>query len=162
MSTSHILLICTERWLSFRYSTQLLLWFYGIQKRGMRRSSIAFVPSESDTSLLVFFKKIWFVYFWPHWVFTAVHGLNRCGEPRLLPRCGARASHCGGISGCRAWTLEDAGSSSCGSQALAWDQELWRMGLAAQQHIRSSQTSNQTCVPCICRQILFFFFFNLI
>ena len=83
---------------------------------------------------------------------------SSCGEPRLLPRCGARASHCGGISGCRAWTLEDAGSSSCGSQALAWDQELWRMGLAAQQHIRSSQTSNQTCVPCICRQILFFFF----
>ena len=87
---------------------------------------------------------------------------SSCGEPRLLPRCGARASHCGGISGCRAWPLEDAGSSSCGSQALAWDQELWCMGLAAQQHIRSSWTSNQTCVPCIGRQILFFCFFNLI
>ena len=43
---------------------------------------------------------------------------SSCGEPRLLPHCGARASHCGGVSGCRAWALEDAGFSSCGSQAL--------------------------------------------
>ena len=43
---------------------------------------------------------------------------SSCCEPRLLPRCGAWASHCGGVSGCRAWALEDAGFSSCGSQAL--------------------------------------------
>ena len=33
-------------------------------------------------------------------------------------------------------------------------QELWHMGLAALQHVGSSQTRDRTCVPCIGRQIL--------
>ena len=36
---------------------------------------------------------------------------SSCGEPRLLPNCGAWASHCGGISGCRAWTPQRMGAS---------------------------------------------------
>ena len=45
------------------------------------------------------------------------------------------------------------GSSSCGTQA----QQLWRMGLVAPRHVGYSRTRDQTCVPCIGRQILFFF-----
>ena len=88
----------------------------------MRRSSIAFVPSESDTSLLVFFFFFKFNFICLCLATLSLHCYARpfssCGEPRLLPNCGARASHCGGVSGCRAWTLEDGGFSSCGSQAL--------------------------------------------
>ena len=39
-----------------------------------------------------------------------------------------------------------------GSRALA--QELWSMGLVAPWHVGSSQIRDQTCVPCIARQIL--------
>ena len=38
-------------------------------------------------------------------------------------RCGARASHCGGFSCCRAWAL-GAGFSSCSTRA----QQLWLTG----------------------------------
>ena len=85
----------------------------------MTRSGIAFVPSESDTSLLVFFKKNFICLFLAE---VSLHCYARpfssCGEPRLLPNCGARAPQCHGVSGYRAWTLEDRGFSSCGSQAL--------------------------------------------
>ena len=80
---------------------------------------------------------------------------SSCGEPRLLPRCG-----CTGFSLRWRLGLQSMGSRGCRLQQLwfagsrAWDQELWRTGLAAQQHIRSSWTSNQTRVPCIGRQIL--------
>ena len=36
-----------------------------------------------------------------------------------------------------------------GSRAQA--QELWRMSRVAPQHVESSQTRDQTGVPCICR-----------
>ena len=38
---------------------------------------------------------------------------SSCGEPGLLPSCGARASHCGGFSCCRAQALGTVGFSSC-------------------------------------------------
>ena len=49
--------------------------------------------------------KIFFIYFWLHWVFIAVRAslwLRRAGTTL---RCGARASHCGGLSCCRAQAL---------------------------------------------------------
>ena len=42
------------------------------------------------------------------------------------------------------------GFSSCSS----WAQQLWCLGLAAPWQVKSSQTRNQTCVPCIGRWIL--------
>ena len=36
---------------------------------------------------------------------------------------------------------------------------MWRTGLVAPRHVRSSQTRARTRVPCIGRQILFFFLF---
>ena len=56
-------------------------------------------------------------------LFMAVLGLCRCtrafsscGEQGLLSSCGMLASHCGGVSYCRAWALE-CRLSSCGTQA---------------------------------------------
>ena len=59
-------------------------------------------------------------------------------------------------------TGSSTGLSSCGSWAQqlrlvgcrAWAQSLWCMGLVAPRHRKSSQTRDQTCVPCIGRQIL--------
>ena len=56
----------------------------------------------------------WFIY-WLCWVFIAAQGLfSSCGEQGLLSSCGAWASHCGGFSFCRAWTLGHK-LSSCGA-----------------------------------------------
>ena len=52
--------------------------------------------------------------------------------------CGARASHCGGFSCCRAWALG------------AWASVVAVCGM----HVGSSWTRDQTCVPCIGRRIL--------
>ena len=55
---------------------------------------------------------------------------------------GARACHYRGLS-------------CCGAQAPdAQAQQLWLTGLAAPQHVGSSQTRARTRVPCIGRQIL--------
>ena len=42
--------------------------------------------------------------------------LLQYGEWGLLSSCGARASHCGGFSCCRAWAFELAGFSSAWAQ----------------------------------------------
>ena len=56
--------------------------------------------------------------------------------------CGARASHCRGLS-------------CCGAQAPdAQAQQLWLTGPVAPWHVGSSQTRARTRVPCIGRQIL--------
>ena len=56
--------------------------------------------------------------------------------------CGARASHCRGLS-------------CCGAQAPdAQAQQLWPTGLVAPRHVGSSQTRAPTRVPCVGRQIL--------
>ena len=39
-------------------------------------------------------------------------------------------------------------------------QYLWRMGIATPRHMGSSWTRDQTCVPYIGRDILFFSFFK--
>ena len=47
------------------------------------------------------------------------------------------------------------GLSSCCSWAQEhWLSSLWSMGLVAPWHVGSSQTRDQTCVPCTARQIL--------
>ena len=65
------------------------------------------------------------------WAFSS------CGEKGLLSSCGAWASHC-------------RGSSCYGAQA----QQLSYMGLVTLSHVGSFQTRDQTCIPCIGRQIL--------
>ena len=64
-------------------------------------------------------------YFWLHWDFVAVRGLSLVARARATLRCGARASHSGGFSCCRARALGTWASvvvarrlSSCGSWAL--------------------------------------------
>ena len=56
--------------------------------------------------------------------------------------CGARASHCRGLS-------------CCGAQAPdAQAQQLWLTGPVAPRHVGSSQTRARTRVPCIGRRTL--------
>ena len=62
-------------------------------------------------------------------------------------RFSARASHCLGLSHCRAWALGTQASvvvarglSSYGSQALECRLSSWRMGLVALRHVGSSRT----------------------
>ena len=71
------------------------------------------------------------------------------GKWGLLSSCGAQASYCSSFSCCRAQPLGRAGFSSCGTQA----QWLSYMGLAAPRHVGSSQTRDQTGVPCTARWI---------
>ena len=63
--------------------------------------------------------------FWQRWVCCCVRAFSSCGERGPLFCCGARASHCGGFSRCRAQALGTwasvvvaRGLSSCGSRAL--------------------------------------------
>ena len=55
--------------------------------------------------LVSFFKINLFIYFWLCWVFVAVRGLSLVVASRAALHCGARASHCGGLSCCRARAL---------------------------------------------------------
>ena len=118
-----------------------------------------------------------FLFFWLHWVFVAVHGLS------LVAASGGYSSwRCAGFSCCRAWALgvwasvvaargpqsvqvsvvAVCGLSSCGAQAQqlwlagsrAEAQQLWHTGLVALWHVGSSWTRDQTRVPCIGRRIL--------
>ena len=57
-----------------------------------------------------------------HWVFTAARGLSPVAASRGGSSCGVEASHRGGFSCCRAWTLQHAGFSNCGACAqMLWD-----------------------------------------
>ena len=62
------------------------------------------------TSILIFKNKYLFIYFWLCWVFVALWSFSSCG---------AQASHCGGLSYCRAWALGCEDFSSCGSVQLS-------------------------------------------
>ena len=69
-----------------------------------------------DMVLLPLKKKI--IYFWPCWVFVAMHGLfSSCGKWGPLSRCSEQASHCSGFSCCSAWVLGHTGFSSCAMRA---------------------------------------------
>ena len=120
---------------------------------------------------------------WLYWVFIAAHGLSPAAAtkvclfflvvPRLLTEVAlllrSMCSRHAGFSSCssRAQQLQLKGSviaarglSSCSSQAqqlqLAGSRtqtQLWHTVLVAPQHVESSQTRNQTHVPCTGRQI---------
>jgi hypothetical protein len=73
----------------------------------------------------------------------------------------AQASYCDGFSCCRAWALDvwasvvaAHGLSTCSSQTLelAGFNSCGAWTSAAPWHVASSQTRDQTCVPCIGRQ----------
>ena len=74
------------------------------------------------------------------YLFLFVLGLCCCMW--AFSSCDVRASHCSGFSSCGAWALGITGFSSSNS---------W--GLLAPRHVESSWTRDQTCVPCIDRQI---------
>ena len=91
------------------------------------------------------FKKIYsFIY-----LLLAVLG-HSCMEQRLHSRCGAQASHWGGFS-CGEQTLCPQASVFAAVGSVA---HLWFSDLVAQGHVESSQTKDQTSVPCIGRCIL--------
>ena len=106
----------------------------------------------------------------PFYLFIlAALGLHRfswafcsCSEWELVSSCGAKASHCGGFSFCRAQTLDTwdsvklqhSGLVAVAPSSRAQTQQLWHTGLAALQHVESSLTRDRTHVPCIVRQIL--------
>ena len=83
-----------------------------------------------------------------NYIFMAALGLRCC--MRAFSSCSVQASHCSGVSCCRAQALGHAGFRSCS----VWAQQLWCMGLVALSHVGSSRTSDQTGVPCIARWIL--------
>ena len=74
----------------------------------------------------------------PH---CCVQAFSNCQEQGLLSSCSVWASP-GGFSCCR--------SRARGAQA----QQLWHMGSAALWYVRSSQTRDQTSVPCFAGRIL--------
>ena len=69
-------------------------------------------------------------------------GFLQLRQAGATPHRGARASHCRGLSCCRAQAPD------------AQAQQLWLTGLVALRHVGSSQTRARTRVPCIGRQIL--------
>ena len=104
--------------------------------------------SEMETpdcrTYILFFKFIYFILF----IYGCVGSSFLCEGFLQLRRAGttlhrgARASHYRGLS-C-------SGAQAPDAQA----QQLWLTGLVAPQHVGSSRTRAQTCVPCIGRWIL--------
>ena len=86
-----------------------------------------------------------FFYFRLWWVFTQV--LSRCAKQGLL-----FLQHVGLVamaSLVAEHSSRPVGFSSCSSQALALAQYVWTMGSVAPRRVGSSQTRDQTSVPCI-------------
>ena len=82
------------------------------------------------------------------WVFVAVHGLSLIAASRgysLVAMHGLLIE----------WLPLLQGAGSRASCCSMWAQELWQRDLGAQGHVRSSQTRDQTLVPCTSRQILY-------
>ena len=72
------------------------------------------------------------------------------GQVGAPPHCHAQASHCGGFSCCDALAVGRAGFMGAAARTLS----LWYTGSAAPRYVESSQSRDQTHVPCISRQIL--------
>ena len=85
-------------------------------------------------------------YFWLHWVFMAVLRLSLVEVRRLLIEVAPLAAELR-LQGTRAQQLWLTGSG-------VWAQYLWCMGLVLLPHVQYSQTRDQTCFPCLGRQIL--------
>ena len=69
-------------------------------------------------------------------------GFLQLRQAGATPHRGVRASHCRGLSCCRAQAPD------------AQAQQLWLTGLAAPRHVGSSRIGTRTHVPCIGRRIL--------
>ena len=97
-----------------------------------------------------FFLSFFFFLFWLILVFVAAQGLSL-----VVMRQGYLLSQCSGFSLRWLLLLQRTGSRHVGFMSFrAWTQQLWHRGLAALWHVGSSQTRDQTHVPCIDRQIL--------
>ena len=131
--------------------------------RFMNNKGKFLIYTGGEVHIMRFSKKLINFYFWLHQVFVAAHewGLFQLRRAGATLHRGARASHCGGFSCCRARAL-GAGFSSCGAWAQqlwltgsrAQVQQLWHTGLVAPWHVGSSWTRAETHVPCIGRWIL--------
>ena len=83
-----------------------------------------------------------YLYFWLCWIFVALH--------RLLCRCWAQASHCREHE---LQYLQHMGLVVEVQGPCVWALLLWHSGLVALQCMESSQTRDQTHVPCIGKRI---------
>ena len=110
------------------------------------------VPS-SFVFILFFYHLINFIF---HWAGSSCCAgtSSRCGEWGLLSRCSAQASHCGSVSYCGAWTLGTRVPQVWFVGFRGWAQQFWPIGFIPIWHVESSWIRDQTCVPCIGRQIL--------
>ena len=109
--------------------------------------------SRRYTLLLFTFTLSFFLFFFS---FLADLGLRCCSRLSLVVmRQGYLLSQCSGFSLRWLLLLQRTGSRHAGFMSFrAWTQQLWHRGLAALWHVGSSQTRDQTHVPCIDRQIL--------
>ena len=85
----------------------------------------------------------YYYYFWLHWVLVAAPGLSLVAVHWLLVVVASP------VEKCRLHRLR-----SCGSWALELRLSLRHKGFVAPRHVESFQTRDQTCVPCIGRQVL--------
>ena len=114
----------------------------------------AFCSFTQNSSFTLYFSKF---HFWLHWVFIAASGLSLAVASK-----GYSPLRCTGFS--LLWLLF---LQSMGSRALGL-QQLWLMNLVARRHMESSQTQDQTGVPCFAWQqhqgglILFNFYWCLV
>ena len=79
-------------------------------------------------------------------LFVGMHGLL-IAVASLVAECGLQWLQHYGLSSCGWRALEHGPSSSM------WAQQLWCTGSVSLQHVESSWTKDQTCVPCIDRWI---------
>ena len=99
---------------------------------------------------------VWFYKFMNLFIFGCIgSSLPHAGFSLVAASGGYSSLWCAGFS--LQWLLllwsigsRCMGFSSCGTRA----QQLWCMGLVAPRHVGSSRARDQTCVPCISRQIL--------
>ena len=105
-----------------------------------RRSLVGYSPwgrKDSDTTERLHVISYMYIYMILSLLLSlAVLGLLCC--TRAFSSCGTQASHCGDFS-CEAQALGHQGFGRCGSWALETSSTVARMGLAAPQHMGSSQ-----------------------
>ena len=119
-------------------------WGGDSKKRGIavRRSCISWFKASPGSIVCPFCEKSSIVIFLPVSLFLASLGVHCCTQ--ALPSCDER----GLLYSCAAQAFLSSGFPCCVARALGCE------GLIASWHMPSSQTKDQTCVPCTGRQIL--------
>ena len=114
--------------------------------------------SIQDLRPIFFFRFIYLIYLWLHWIFVAAWAFSGCGERGLLFKdfqlqwllllqsTGSRGMSFSSFS---MWAQQ---LLSTDSRAQA--QQLWCISVAAPQHMESSRTKDQPPVPSTGRRIL--------